>query len=730
METNYKDKYQNEHYRGSNSSAISRRFFLKTAGASSVLLAIGFQSLGGELMKFKPTEFNPHPLVLLDAEGKITIMAHKQEIGQGVYQSLPTIIAEEMNFSSLDQINIKLANTATKYGDQSVGGSYSVRGYYTDLRKIGAGIREMLEKAAANRWKTSPENCYAEDGKVFLKSDKSKSLSFKELAEEASKLEVPKEPKLKDAKDFKLIGKPLLRPDIPLKTNGSAIFGIDFKVEGMLYASVEHCPVYRGKVKSVDDRRAKNVKGVKAVVQVERKLFKNSFWGVAVVADNYYAATEGRKQLRVEWDTAGYEQISTENNLKQFKELAKSAGTVYEKIGDFDATFKDAPTKLEAEYETSFAAHVPLEPMNCIAHVKDGECEIWVSTQVPSDVRETVAKMLNLDIEKVKVNLSFVGGGFGRRLTADYVTEAVNISQQVKAPVKLIWTREDDISQSPLRPATYSVMQGALDKNGKAIAIHHKVVAPSIGFENFGGKAGEEFDKGALEGFDKSAYSIPNQKVSGVYFKTDIPLIWWRAVYSTTTAFAHESFIDEMAVKAGKDPLQFRIDLIEKDERIREMLIFLGEKAEWHKPLPPNWGKGVAWWQFFAGQAGHIVYVSKQKDNSIKIEKVIVAIDCGTAVNPDNVKSQVEGGTVMGLREAVANEITFKGGKVEQGNFHNYKLLRINEVPPIEVYIVPNSEVPHGVGEPGLPPVAPALANAIFNLTGKRIRKIPFKLEV
>jgi isoquinoline 1-oxidoreductase beta subunit len=709
-------------------SNISRRFFLKTAGASSAFLALGFQTFGGELMKLKPTEFNPHPLVMLTSEGKVIIMAHKQEIGQGVYQSIPTIIAEELNFTSLDQVQIQLANTATKYGDQSVGGSYSVRGYYGELRKIGASIREMLEKAAANRWNTTIENCYTENSKVFLKTDNSKSLNFSELVEEASKLEVPKEPRLKDPSTFKLVGRPILRPDIALKTNGSAIFGIDMKVEGMLYASVEHSPVYRGKVKSFDDRRAKNVKGVKSIFAVERKLFKNSFFGVAVVADNYFAATEGRKQLRVEWDNTGYEQMSSESNLQQFKDLAKTEGLVYERVGDFDTAYMSAPTKIEAEYETSFAAHVPLEPMNCIAHVKDGECEIWVSTQVPGDVREVVAKMLSLDIEKVKVNLAFVGGGFGRRLTADYVTEAVNISKEVKAPVKMIWTREDDISQSPLRPATYSIMKGALDKDKKVVALHHKVVAPSIGFENFGGKLGEEFDKGALEGFDKSAYSIANQKVSGVYFKTDIPLIWWRSVYSATTAFAHECFIDEMAVAAKKDALQFRLEMIDKDERIKNMLKFLGEKAEWNKKLPTNWGKGIAWWQFFAGQAGHVVYVSKQKDGTMKIEKVVVAIDCGLAVNPDNVKSQVEGGTVMGLREAISNEITFKDGKVEQANFNNYKLLRMNEVPPIEVHIVPNSEVPHGVGEPGLPPVAPALANAIFNLTGKRIRKLPFKL--
>jgi isoquinoline 1-oxidoreductase beta subunit len=556
-----------------------------------------------------------------------------------------------------------------------------------------------------------------------------KKLSYGELVTKASKLDVPKEPKLKDPKTFKLIGKPVPRPDIPSKVDGTAQFGIDVKVPGMLYASIERAPVFHAKVKNIDDTKAKAVPGVKQVLESERKLNKNTFYGVAVLADNYYAAMQGRKALKIQWDNGDHNNINSLSLYAKFKDLSQAEGHIAHSKGDFEKAYLSSAKKLEAVYELPFAAHAPMEPQNCVAHVQNGKCEIWAPTQVPDWAKSEVAKYLEIPEENITLHITYLGGGFGRRLFFDSIMEAVHLSRKAGVPVKTVWSREDDMTAGPFRPGTLSVLKAGIDAAGKPLAFQHKVVAPSIGYDNFGSKdPNKREDEGAMEGIKDSPYEFANLKYHNIYAPTTMPLGWWRAVYSTTTAFAHESFIDEMAHAAGKDPLQFRSSLITTNARMKKLLTFLGEKSGWTKPLAKGWGKGIAIWQFFAGQAGHVVFVSKN-NGQLKIEKIVAAIDCGTAVNPDNVKAQVEGATVMALMAALKDEITFEGGKAVQTNFHNYRMMRINEIPPIEVYILPSTDKPDGVGEPGLPPLAPALGNAIFAATGKRIRKLPFKIE-
>lgn len=716
---------------------ISRRNFIRISGLSGAVLALGFAagcdgSNGDETVE-NLSEIDPKtakelsPFILIDSKGTIVLIAHKPEMGQGTYQSMPLIVAEELGVS-LDQVLIRPAIADKKYGGMSVGGSYSVRGSWTLLRKAGAAAREMLLTAAAKKWNVPVQECEVEQGKVHHLNTH-RMLSFGELVEEASKLEVPKEPKLKDPARFVLIGKSVPRPDILMKVDGTAQFGIDMKLPGMLYVSVERCPVFGGKVKSFDAEEARNYPGVKHVLIAERQSGKNKYYGVAVAAETYYAAREARKLLKIEWDTDGLVLESTDKLYERLRNLSKTEGVVVNREGSFDKGFQSAVKKLEAVYELPFAAHATMEPQNTVANVTATRCEVWSPTQVPDDAVGTAAKIAGVKDENVEIHYTMLGGGFGRRLFDDYIAEAVFISKEIKAPVKVVWTREDDMTMGPFRPGTLSSLRGGIDKTGKVVALQHKVVAPSIMFNQFGSQdPNMKEDSGAMEGISESWYEVPNVLTHNIYAEVNIPIGWWRSVYSSTTAFAHECFIDELAAAAGTDPIDFRLAMINKNTRMKNLLTHLREKSGWDNALPAGWGKGVAVWQFFAGQAGHVVFVSKS-EQGLKIEKVVAVIDCGLAVNPDNVKAQVEGGTTMGIGAAVKDAITFTDGKADQTNFHNYNMIRKNEAPRVEVHLYPSAEVPGGVGEPGLPPVAPALGNAIFNLTGKRFRKLPINLK-
>ena len=717
-------------------SNIQRRDFLKFTGLSATAFILGIPSVkSGEpalISNLSNLEdaFNLNPYVLIEKTGKITLFNTKPEMGQGTFQSIPALIAEELELSP-GQYTVQQTGGEKRFGPlQFSGGSYSVRSSYQELRKVGASAREMLLTAAARQWNVPESECYAQDAKIFHRTS-GKSLGYGDLVETASKLEAPQNPRLKDPADFKMLGKSVQRADVPLKVSGRAVFGIDVDVPGMVYASVERCPVFGGALKGFDKKLTLKVAGVEQVVEVVREYGTYKSTGVAVVANNYWAALKGRKVLKVEWDLKGNEKFNSNDYAQQLRELAKTEGLVDHASGDFDKVYAETGQKLEALYETPFVSHSPLEAMNCTAHWKDEKTlEVWVSTQVPGDAMETLRGRYGLKEENVTIHTCFNGGGFGRRLALDFIVEATDLAKTIKKPVKILWTREDDTQQGPFRPLTFSALKGALSSDGKLVAFQHKVISPTVSAFLEPERDKSKPDGTMTEGISSQAYEIPHLKNLFVLADVHFPLGYWRAVTSTTLAFAHECFIDELAHQAGKDPLQFRMDMLTKDSDTRRVLEKLREVSHWDTPLPKGRGRGIAQWDFFAGLAGHVVEVSKTSENAVKIDKVYVVIDLGTVVNPDNVKSQVEGAVVMGITAATKNGITFANGKVEQSNFHDNPILRMSEMPQVEVHILAEGgEKIKGVGEPGLPPVAPALANAIFAATGKRIRKLPFDPE-
>jgi isoquinoline 1-oxidoreductase beta subunit len=635
-------------------------------------------------------------------------------------------MAEEFEVS-LDKVNIKLTDGESKFGRQSAGGSSSVRSNYDSFRKVGAAAKAVFITAAANKWKVDESTCYAENAKVFHKPT-NKSFTYGELVEDAAKLELPKEPKLKDPKDFKILGKMAKRPDVPLKTNGKAQFGIDITVPGMRYSTVERCPVIGGTLKSFDAAEALKVPGVEKVVEVEKIMGKYHSTGVAVIAKTYWAAMQGRKKLKIEWDNKGFETFNSADYENHLRDLAKEDGIVDKNIGSVDTLTIAPENSIDAFYETPMVAHSPLEVMNCIAQVQGDKLEIWTSTQVPSSITSGGATF-GFANENITLHTTFVGGGFGRRLYIDYIIEAVNIARQFDKPVKLIWTREDTTDCGPYRPMTFSQLKGGFSDDGKLIALQHKVIAPSLRQSGSDKYDAAKVDGSMVEGIGEQAYEIPNIKTSYVRADFHVPLAAWRSVTSSTLSFAHECFIDELAYKAKKDPMEFRLSMLNKDSDLKRVLLKLKEFSKWDKAVPNGKGRGVAQWEFFAGLGAHVVEVTYNIDKSIKVDKVYAVIDLGKVVNPDNVKNQVEGAIVMALGAATKPGITLKNGKVMQHNFYDNTMVRINEMPEIEVLVLTDGGKMKGVGEPGLPPFAPALANAIFAATGKRIRKMPFDIS-
>lgn len=719
---------------------INRRNFLRFTGLTGTAFILGVSSTNAAIETLNETtsplplgsilEPNFTPYIIIEKSGKITIFNTKPDMGQGTFQSIPALIAEELEVSP-EQYSVLQTGGESKFGGgQMAGGSMSIRLSYNALRKAGASAREMLISAAGQQWGVPVSECYAEEAKVYHKPS-GKSIGYGDLVEIASKLEVPKNPTLKDAKDFKILGKSVQRQDVPLKVSGKPIYGIDTDVPGMVYASIEHCPIFASKLKGYDKTATMKVAGVEQVLEVERVFGVYKTVGVAVIAKNYWSALKGRKALKINWDHQGNEKFSSVSYAQSIKELAKNEGVIDKSIGDFDKAFGDSSKKLEAFYETPFVSHSPMEAMNCTAHWKENNTlEIWVSTQVPSDIMRDIPAQFGLKADDVTLHTAFNGGGFGRRLAIDFVIEAVSLAKAIKKPVKLIWTREDDTQLGPFRPPTYSALKGAISDDGKLVAFQHKVIAPSImAFLN------PNFDKNALDGImteaiSHQAYEIPNMKNLYVHSAIHIPLFWWRSVTSSTLAFSHECFVDELAHAAGKDPMAFRLEMLTKDSDTKRVLQKLKEISKWDTPLPKGKGRGVAQYEFFAGLGGQVIEVTKLSDKSIKIDKVYAVIDLGTVVNPDTVKAQVEGAVVMGITAAIKSGITFDGGKTEQSNFHDNPVLRINEVPSIEVHILAEGgKNIKGVGEPGLPPVAPALANAIFAATGIRVRKMPFDID-
>ena len=723
-----------------NANTISRRNFLKVSGLAGTGLCIGFYlpSFAREAKILnnveEATNIELNAWIHIDTSGKVTIFCHRAEMGQGAYQAVPQIVAEELEVN-LNEVNIVFAQGDNKkFGSQITGGSSTVRGSYKNLLNLGATSREMLIEAASKKWSVPTTECYAERGHVIHRPS-GKKFHYGELVVDASKLEIPKNVKLKARSEYKLIGKPLRRQDTPLKTNGTAIFGLDKKIPGMLYAAVERNPRLRGKVKSFDDVAARKIPGVKNVFKVRMGVFSTYREGVAVVANSTWAALQGKKALKVEWDDSGFEHLNTADIFKrQEEDLKTKEGLSFRKVGDPDSIIKQAGKKIDVVYQTPYQSHSCMEPVNCVAHYQGDKLEIWGPIQAPEWVQDYISKEMGLARENVIVNMTFLGGGFGRKAFMDYPHEASVISKEIGAPVQVVWTREDDMTQGPYRPGISYRCEGVV-ANGEISAFKVKLAGQNNNHWR-GGKM-DEPNRSASEGLLKPYFeTIKNISVQDIPFETPIPTMWWRSVYASTNGFAYESFMDELAIAAGKDPLDFRKQHL-KDERLHLQLDKMAEVSGWKNRkknqglsagASAKAGYGVAITECFESPVGHVVKVSRNTSGGIKIDHVWAVVDCGWYVNPDTIKAQVEGSIVMALGAATTHEITFKDGMTQQRNFNAYNMPRINDIPPIEVYIMENNADAGGVGEPGLPAFTPALTNAIYDLTGKRIRKLPFSL--
>lgn len=712
---------------------ISRRLFIKASGLTGAALSLGiFSAANGQATKVmhKETAENLgvelNAWISIDTSGKVTIINHRAEMGQGSFQSVPQMIAEELEVD-LNAINIVFAEgSQTKYGSQITGGSSTIRGSYQRLLRLGATAREMLVKAAAEKWNVPTTECVPANGTVTHKAS-GKKLHYGELVEAASKLTPPENVALKDKKDYKIIRKPMPRQDTPHKVNGKAVFGLDKKLPGMLYAVVERNPKFLGKVKSFDDSGAKAVPGVKHVLKIQMNVFSHKREGVAVVADNLWSAMQGRKALKIEWDDTGFPHHDTDALYKMMRESLNAKPLMFKTKGDPERVYAKSEKKIDAVYETPYESHSCMEPVNCIAHFKDNKCEIWGPIQGPDWVQKEVAEMLGIKTGDLTVNMTFLGGGFGRKAFLDYPHEAAVISKEVKAPVQVVWTREDDMTQGPFRPGMVYQLKGALNEGGRIESLSTVMAGQNMGHQDRGADK-LSYNSSVTEGLPEIYLeSIPHYSFGDVPLESPIPVMWWRSVYSSTNGFAYESFIDEMAIAAGKDPLDFRRQHF-WSARYHNLAAKLEEVSGW-KNRGKNQGYGIAITECFASIVGEVVKVSKSTNGKLQIDKVWAVMDCGWYVNPDIIRAQIEGSIIMGLGAAITHETTFKDGKAVEQNFHTYRMPRIADTPEIEIHIIDNDEKAGGVGEPALPPFAPALTNAIFDLTGKRIRRLPFKLD-
>jgi isoquinoline 1-oxidoreductase beta subunit len=643
-------------------------------------------------------------------------------MGQGVRTALPMILAEELE-ADWKQIEIEQAGASTLYGDQSTGGSASVKTTWDPMRKAGAAAREMLISAAALTWGVPRSSCVAENGAVLHGASK-RRLSYGELVEKAATLPIPTDVPLKQNKDYKIVGQRLARVDTPSKVKGEALFGIDFRMPGMKYAVLSRSPTIGGKALSFDDAESKRVAGVRYVAKI-------SDAAVAVVADSVWGAMEGRRMLNVSWDPGPNKDLNSAAVTESLKQAAAKKGASLYSVGDVS---KVTGRRISAEYQLPFMAHAPMEPGNCTAHFQGTRCELWAPTQVPQDCRDQVAKALGLDPDQVKVNVTLMGGGFGRRLEYDYAVEAALVSKAANAPVKVIWTREDDMRFSTYRPASLHQLSAVLDGAGWPVAFTHRIVAPSIS-----GQKGQPGPNGVDPDLPDEAafvYGLPNVSLEYVLAETAVPLGWMRSVYALQAGFASESFIDELAAAAGKDPLEYRLHMLKKDEniqyfettwhtaRMRGVLQLAADKAGWKSTLPAGRFRGIACFGCFSSYVGEVVEISMENEVP-RVHRVVAAVDCGQVVNPSILEQQIQGGIVYALSNALRAKITIEKGRVVQGNFDDYAPLRMDETPVVEVYAVPSTEAPTGIGEPSVPPLAPALCSAIYAATKNRTRALP-----
>jgi len=727
---------------------MSRRAFLRASGAAGAGLAVavygpawaaeadpGRTGVGAPNV---PAPIDAHAFVRIGTDNSVTVISKHLEMGQGTYTGLATLVAEELD-CAWSQVKVEGAPAevpryANKFWGpaQGTGGSTAIANSFEQYRQAGAAARAMLVAAAAKRWKVAPESIIVKDGVVTHASGQ--RATFGQLAADAATMPVPATVTLKEPKDFTLIGKSAPRKDSRAKSNGTATFTQDMKLPGMLTAVVAHPPRFGARVKSFD-AKAVSEKDVRYVVKLPT--------GVAVVGTSFWAAKKGRDALKVEWDESSAVTFSSADIFDEYRKAAAKAAPVARNDGDADGAFAGAAKVIEATYEFPYLAHAAMEPMNCVVKLSANACEVWNGEQFQTGDQAAIAGVVGLKPEQVKINMLYAGGSFGRRASSmsDYQVEAATIAKTVAAsgkldiPIKLVWTREDDMRAGYYRPAYLHTIRAALDANGNVVAWHQRIVGQSIlagtAFESQMVK--NSIDATSVEGAANLPYAVPNLRVELFSTKVGIPVLWWRSVGSTHTAYSTETLIDELAGAAGKDPVEFRRALLAKHPRHLGVLELAAKQAGWGTPLAPGKegekrGRGVAVHESFDTFVAQVAEVTVKPDKSFTVDRVVCAVDCGIAVNPDNVRAQMEGGIGFGLSAALYGAITIKNGAAEQSNFHDYPVLRINEMPKVDVFIVASTEKPTGVGEPGVPPIAPALANAIAAATGQRLRNLPLKM--
>jgi isoquinoline 1-oxidoreductase beta subunit len=718
---------------------VSRRDFLRTTAAVGAGLTIATWLPGcgsSPAAGAAGSGFVPNAFVRIGTDDSVTIIAKHLEMGQGAYTGLATLLADELD-ADWSRVRVEGAPAdESRYGNASwggamgTGGSSSISSSFQPMREAGAAARAMLVAAAAKRWSVPETEITVANG-VVTHAGSGRTARFGELAADAAALPVPAKVTLKEPAAFRLIGKDdVRRLDIPEKVTGTATFTQDFKLPGMLTALVAHAPRFGGTVKSFDASKAKAVPGVTDVVQIPT--------GVAVLARDFWAAKQGRDALVVEWDDGKAETRSSEELWKEYRAMAATPGKVAASVGDADKAVSGAAKVVEATYELPFLAHAAMEPMNCVVRLSKDGCEIWYGAQAQSGDKGSVQKALKggfmgrvanrlgIGADRIKLNMLYAGGSFGRRAAgeSDYVMEGVSIAQAIdgRAPVKLVWTREDDTRAGRYRPMFLHAVSGALDGNGSLVAWQHRTVGQA-----FFGTNDEGIDGAAVEGLTELGYEVPHLQVECHVPTSAITTQWWRSVGHSHTAFAKECFVDELARAAGKDPVEFRRALLVKEPRLLGVLNLAAEKAGWGSPTPPGVGRGVAVHKSFNSYVAEVADVLVGKDGSLKVQRVVCAVDCGVVVNPDNVRAQMESGIAYGLGAALDGAITLDGGVVQEANFDRYKTLRMHDMPVVEVHFVPSTETPTGVGEPGLPPIAPAVANAVASITGKPVRRLPLR---
>jgi isoquinoline 1-oxidoreductase beta subunit len=707
---------------------ITRRQFLKMTAGTGLTIAVAASPLGHRLLSAAEIQKEAVQLsawLRIAPDNIITIIVNKSEMGQGVYTSLPMIIADELD-ADWKSVRIEAAPAADAYKDpvrgmQFTGGSSSIRDMYDPLRKAGAAAREMLLAAAAKEWGVRSGECSIQQGRVRHIASK-RTFTYGQIADKASRISIPQNPVLKKENRLRYIGKAVQRLDIPDKVHGKALFGIDSFVPDMLYAAVARPPAYGAGLSSYDSDAARKVTGVQQIVPIQS--------GVAVCANTLEAAWKGRDAIKPDWKNARNPQLSTESIEKEFREQLNAKGVMARSDGNTAGALDTAQKKLDSVYLLPYLAHATMEPMNCTVHARKDGCDIWMPTQNQTGVQMLAAKMTGLKPEQVQVHTTYLGGGFGRRFETDVVEEALTVSMSAGKPIKLVWRREEDVQHDFYRPSNCSRIQGAIDKDGRATAWAHKIVCPSIFSRVFPQMVKNGIDIAAVEGLENMEYEIPNISVEYVRLETPAPVGFWRSVGASHNAFTVESFVDELAHAAGKDPLEFRLSLLKQHPRAQRVLQVAAEKAGWGKPMTKGQARGIAYHLSFDSYVAEVAEVSvDKKDGTVKVHKVTCAVDCGSAVNPAIVQHQMMGALTMGLSAALKEKIEFANGGVKSENFGDYELLRMGDAPDVDVHIVKSGAKLGGIGEPGLPPVAPAVGNAVFRATGARVRRLPMKPE-